>query len=78
MRVTGLALDELNFSVLGDQVMTKNFSVFAPHFNIPGKSPYEICGNLTLLGPANNIMLEYLKAQHDHPEKDTILRELIN
>lgn len=69
---------ELNYIVLQDRVMLENFKVFAPHFNIPGKSPYEICGNLTLLGPANNIMLEYLKAQHDHPEKDTILRELIN
>nr|DAN56023.1 MAG TPA: hypothetical protein [Caudoviricetes sp.]DAR26158.1 MAG TPA: hypothetical protein [Caudoviricetes sp.] len=58
--------------------MSDLYKNFAPHFNIPGKSPYEICGNLTLLGPANNIMLEYLKAQHDHPEKDTILRELIN
>ena len=58
--------------------MYENFKVFAPHFNIPGKSPYEISGNLTLLGPANNNIPEYLKAQHDHPEKDTILRELIN
>ena len=78
MRITRSTLDELNFIPLMCNKMYENFKVFAPHFNIPGKSPYEICGNLTLLGPANNIMLEYLKAQHDHPEKDTILRELIN
>lgn len=53
------------------------FKVFEPHFNIPGEQPYNISGNLTLLAPANNIMLEYLRAEHDHPENDTVLRDLI-
>ena len=60
-----------------DAKMHRYFRVFAPHFNIPGEQPYNISGNLTLLAPANNIMLEYLRAEHDHPENDTVLRDLL-
>ena len=57
--------------------MEEYYEGFSPQYNVPGKTPYEVCSNLTLLGPANNIMLEYLNAKHEHPEKDTILRELL-
>lgn len=69
--------DELNFIPLLSREMEEYYEGFAPQYNVPGKTPYEVCGNLTLLGPANNIMLEYLNAKHEHPEKDTILRELL-
>ena len=68
---------ELNAIYLLDNKMQKLYENFAPHFNIPGEQPYNISGNLTLLAPANNIMLEYLRAEHDHPENDTVLRDLI-
>ena len=57
--------------------MSALYRNFEPHYNIPGEQPYTTSSNLTLLAPANNIMLEYLRAGHDHPENDTILRDLL-
>lgn len=58
--------DALNFTILNDILMTEEFEVYSPHYNIPGLNrPYEISGNLTMQGPANQIMMEYLRDKRE-------------
>lgn len=69
--------DELNAYLLGDNEMAELFQSFSSHYGVPGKEPYSISGKLTLFSPANTILLEWLNAEHDHPENDTVLNKLL-
>lgn len=54
--------DALNFTIFNDKLMADEFSVYAPHYNVPDvKSVYSISGALSMQGPANTIMTGFLK-----------------
>lgn len=64
-------------TVLLDEVLVDEYEVLSPHFNIPDLSkPYSVSGNLTLLGPANAILLNYLRDKMEDPMADTIVEKL--
>lgn len=69
--------DEINLSLLIDRVLEDEYEVLQPHYNIPDLSnPYAVSGNLTLLGPANAILLNYLRDKMEDPLQDTIVEKL--
>lgn len=68
--------DELNFTPLLDNHMVELYKVFSPYYNVMGNKPGMISRFLTLLGPMNSLLLEYLKADHEYPERDTLIKEL--
>lgn len=70
--------DELNFTVLLDNHMAEIFQVLSPYYNIMGNKPGMISRFLTLLGPMNSVLFEYLKADHEYPERDTLISELVS
>ena len=54
--------DALNFTILNDNLITEEYEVYSPHYTIPSiNSPFNISGSLTLQGPADSVMVEYLK-----------------
>lgn len=64
---------ELNFIVLLGNNLVEYAKTLNSEFNIPGPTPFNISGNLNLLAPANNILLEYLKdVDPEYEEEDTI------
>ena len=69
--------DELNMTLLLDSVLEEEYEVLSPHYNIPDLSnPYAVSGNLTLLGPANAILLNYLRDKMEDPMTDSIVEKL--
>ena len=65
--------DELNVTLLLDELMENEFKTLSPFYNIPDSDkPYSIGGNLTLLSPANSIIANALLDKRHNPEKDTI------
>jgi len=69
--------DELNFTLIGDELLHEQLKVFAPHFNIPATNkPNAISGNLSILKPGIGIVGNYLREKEDKPEMDTISKRL--
>ena len=66
--------DELNFIIMLDNAMAKEFQRLSPFYNIPSlDKPYSVSGNLTLLSPSTSILNNYLsKKLEDIPSEDTI------
>lgn len=72
-----MKFSELNFSELLDHLLAGEYEVLEPHFNIPDLSnPYAVSSNLTLLGPANAILLNYLRDKDEDITNDTIVEKL--
>jgi hypothetical protein len=70
--------DELNFTVLGDELMATEFKTLSAHHNIPDMSkPFSISGNLSLLSPANSILSNYL-GDYSETGVDTIQFKTVN
>lgn len=70
--------DELNQTILLDNLVAKEVDTFKPHYNIPDVSkPYAISGNFGLLGPSNSILTNFLddKNCYDNSE-DEIVKQL--
>lgn len=60
-----------------DSLLANEYEVLEPHYNIPDLSnPYAVSGNLTLLGPANAIILNYLRDRTEDIANDTIVEKL--
>lgn len=69
--------DEINMSLLIDLLLTEEYEVLKPFYNIPDLTkPFAISGNLSLLGPSNAILGNYLMDRREFPEEDTITRML--
>jgi hypothetical protein len=69
--------DELNFTILLDNLLAEEFKTFDPFYNIPDTSkPYSVSGNLTLLSPANNILAQCLLDTREDVAGDTIVKQL--
>jgi hypothetical protein len=69
--------DELNFTILLDNLLTEEFKTLRPFYNIPDLSkPYSVSGNLTLLAPANSILSNYLSDDSENLVDDTISKLL--
>ena len=72
-----IMLLEINFTELLDKLLAGEYDVLEPHFNIPDLSnPYAVSGNLTLLGPANAILLNFLRDIKEDIPNDTIVEKL--
>ena len=69
---------ELNVTMTLDQRMEELFTPAKPFNNVPNDRPGAVSDNVTLLGPANSIMLELLKDKADKPENNRILKELLS
>lgn len=62
--------DELNYTLLLDDVMVQEAKTLEPHYNIPDMSkPFSVSGNLTLLSPSISILANYI--HKDIPENGT-------
>ena len=60
-----------------DKILAEEYETLKPFYNIPDLSkPFSISGNLSLLGPANAILGNYLLDKREFPEEDTITRML--
>ena len=69
--------DEINMSILLDMLLVEEYEVLKPFYNIPDLTkPFAISGNLSLLGPSNAILGNYLMDRREFPEEDTITRML--
>lgn len=69
--------DEINMSLLLDLLLVEEYEVLKPFYNIPDLTkPFAISGNLSLLGPSNAILGNYLMDRREFPEEDTITRML--
>ena len=66
--------DALNYTILLDNELAKEFMNFEAHYSIPSLDKiYSISGNLTLLTPATTIVSNYLYMRtEDIPQEDTI------
>ena len=63
--------DALNFTILNDNLLTEELEVYSPYYTIPSlNSPFDISGSLTMQGPANGVLLEYLKDTNDDGTDD--------
>lgn len=58
--------------------MEELFRPTMPFYNVPNDRPGAVSDNVTLLGPANSIILELLKDKTDKPEQDRILKEIVS
>ena len=64
----------MNVFPLLDAFMAKGFDGFEPHYNVPSMNkPFDVSGNLTLLGPVSTIVSEYL----DIPEPSTVITDKV-
>ncbi len=69
--------DEINFTLLLDKLLTEEYEVLKPFYNIPDLTkPFSISGNLSLLGPANAILGNFLMDKRENREEDTITKLL--
>lgn len=69
--------DELNVTLLLDELMENEFKTLAPYYNIPDSDkPYSIGNNLTLLSPANSIISNAISDIRHNPDLDTIFAKL--
>lgn len=63
--------------MLLDALLADEYEVLEPHYNIPDlTNPYSVSGNLTLLGPANAILMNYLRDAVEDTVNDVIVKEL--
>ena len=70
--------DEMNVTIALDNFMANKFEVLNTLYNVlDGSRPGEISKHLTLLAPMNNVLMEYLKSDIEHPDRDTLAKELI-
>ncbi len=54
--------DALNFTLLQDNKITREFEVYSPYFTIPSlNKPFDVSGNLSMQAPADMNMSNYLK-----------------
>ena len=69
--------DELNFTVLLDNMMAEEFMSLQPFYNVTDvNKPFAIGSKLTLLSPANGILFNDLADKQDYPEQDKLLQQL--
>lgn len=72
--------DELNVTILLDNMMADEFKTLEAYYNIPDVSkPYSISGNLTLLSPATSTLSNYLSTDEDDnidPKSDELVSKL--
>lgn len=69
--------DELNFTLMLDDLMSNEFKTLAPFYGIPSAGePYDVSSVLTLLSPANSILANALVDNKDDPSKDTLFSKL--
>jgi len=63
--------DQYNFIILNDNLLADQFEVYSPYYTIPTlNSPFDISGSLSMQGPANTILMEYLKDKEDSGSND--------
>ena len=54
--------DCFNFTVLNDNLLTEELEVYSPYYTIPNiKEPFSVSGSFTMQGPADTVLMEYLK-----------------
>lgn len=71
--------DELNFVILLDDLLYQEYKTLKPYYNIPDMTkPFTVCGNLTLLSPANSIMSNYLLDREEFEDKISSLFEYVD
>lgn len=70
--------DELNQTILLDNLVAKEVDTFKPHYNIPDAYKlYGISGNFGLLGPSNTILANFLDDKScDDKSEDEIVKQL--
>lgn len=70
-------LDQLNFRPLLDLWEIREFSIYDPHYNIPGYGkPFDTSGHMSLQAPANEIIGEWLQDKEEvNIEDDKIWAE---
>ena len=69
--------DELNFTVLLDNMMAEEFMSLQPFYNVTDvNKPFAISSKLSLLSPANGILFNDLADKQDYPEQDKLLQQL--
>lgn len=65
--------DELNVTILLDNMLADLTKTLAPFYNIPDMSkPNAIAGELTLLSPANSLLGNYILDNDEDPANDTV------
>ncbi len=69
--------DELNFTILLDNMMAEEFMTLQPFYNVMDvNKPFAVSSKLTLLSPANGILFNDLADKQDYPEQDKLLQQL--
>lgn len=70
-------MDELNQTILLDNMMAEEFKTLAPYYNIPDVAkPNSITGRFSLLSTGTSILSNYLFDKEPSHEQDTVVSKL--
>lgn len=69
--------DELNFTVLLDNMMAEECMPLQPYYNVMDvNKPFAVSSKLTLLSPANGILFNDLADKIDYPQQEKLLQTM--
>lgn len=65
--------DCFNFTVLHDNLLAEELEVYSPYYTIPNiKDLFSVSGSFTMQGPADTVLMEYLKDEDEDTESTSL------